>query len=344
MSAARRRRKKKGVSRARRLALFGCLALLAVYLVFAAVAVWFVHKPAAWRAACGESLPGFLVSSLYWAGNGPADVLDGLGLTGHDVVYEYDEEAPHGKVLFAGAPRRVGDVQPDDITVLDRGEFVVGWSPSLRRPVWCAYHVVPKPVNDVGERPAFQRDKTAANAPSPSAYDRSGYDRGHMVPNFAIVTRYGAAAQKKTFLTSNISPQSPALNRGVWRDFEHRIASLWTARYGEMWVVVGSVPSKSREKIGDAGIDVPDQYFQLVVAQEGLDVRALAVLLDQSADRREWAARHIVTIDELEERTGLDFLPDLPAFIQDPLEAELPTRLWPVRLADIFNLLALYFR
>ena len=44
---------------------------------------------------------------------------------------------------------------------------------------------------------------------------------------------------------------------------------------------------------------------------------------------------------ELEEETGLDFLPDLPKFIQDPLEAERPSRLWPIRARDIFGLIRL---
>ena len=39
-----------------------------------------------------------------------------------------------------------------------------------------------------------------------------------MAPNFAIATRYGEEMQRQTFKMSNISPQSPALNRGVWRD------------------------------------------------------------------------------------------------------------------------------
>ena len=47
-----------------------------------------------------------------------------------------------------------------------------------------------------------------------------------------------------------------------------------------------------------------------------------------------------MSIDELEEMTGLDFLPDLPEFIQNPLEAELPSRLWPIRKRDIFKKLA----
>ena len=343
MSKGRRGKKKKGGSRLRRIALWCGLALVLAYTLFATAAIWFVHHPKAWLDEREASWPGFLTASLDWVGNGLGDITDGIGLTGHDVVHEYDEEAPHGSVLFAGEPRRTNGIQPKDIVVLDRGEFVVGWSPSLRRPVWCAYHVVPDATHQPGKRPNFTKDKEAANAPAPSAYERSGYDRGHMVPNHAIETRYGAEAQKKTFLTSNIAPQSAALNRGVWRNLEHRIADLWTARYGEIWVIVGTIPSARGETVSGSSIDVPDQYYQLVVAQEGLDVRALAVLLDQNVSWREWAARNIVSIDELEERSGLDFLPDLPSFIQEPLESEHPTRLWPVRFADIFKLFLLHF-
>ncbi|MBR2066083.1 MAG: hypothetical protein IJ983_03220, partial [Kiritimatiellae bacterium] len=56
-----------------------------------------------------------------------------------------------------------------------------------------------------------------------------------------------------------------------------------------------------------------------------------------------WAARYILTVDELEERTGMDFNPDLPDFIQRPIEAERPSRLWPVRFRDILSQIFLRF-
>ena len=354
MSAARKGRRKdkgkarskgrgKGRSRARLVALSALGALLAVYAVFAVAAVRYVHHPRAWIAAREASWPRILTAPLAWVGYGISDVTDGLGLTGYDVVYEYDREPPSGEVLFAGAPRRVGNVQPDDIVVLDRGEFVVGWSPSLRRPVWCAYHVASEASHPTGKRPNFTKDREAANSPAPADYGRSGYDRGHMVPNHAIESRYGAEAQRKTFLMSNIAPQSAALNRGVWRNVERRIADFWAARYGEVWVVVGTVPGKSRETVSGTDIDVPERYFQVVVAQEGQDVRALALVYGQDVPWGEWAVRGIVTIDELEELSGLDFLPELDQFIQTPLESGRPTRLWPVRFADVFRLFLLRF-
>ena len=215
MSAARKRKKKKGrMSLTRRIALWTVLALTLGYLLVAWAAISFVHQPKEWRLEREQSWPDFAVASLYWVGNGLSDLTDGMGLTGYDVVYEYDTEAPHGSPLFAGAPKRVGNIQPADITVLDRGEFVVGWSPSLRRPVWCAYHVVPDVLYQTDKRPSFTKDREAVNSPSAAAYEKSGYDRGHMVPNHAIESRYGSAEQRKTFMMSNITPQSPALKIG----------------------------------------------------------------------------------------------------------------------------------
>lgn len=332
------RKKRKGkASSWRRAAAIAGLAAVALLAVLVAAGEWFVHHPPSWIAEKRAAWPKILTAPLLWAGNPAADVTDGLGLTGHDAVYEYDEEAPAGSVFFAGEPRRVGEPAPTDIRILKRSEFVIGWSDSLRHPVWCAYHVVKEAKHDDGPRPGFTADRSVPAAPKPGDYTKSGYDRGHMVPNHAIISRYGEAARRLTFMMTNIAPQSPALNRGVWRDIEHRIADLWTARYGEIWVVVGCIPSRDGQKITGTGVDVPSAFYQLIVAQEGLDIRMLAVEFPQSVEWDGWAARHILTVNELEAITGLDFNPELPDFIQRPIEAERPTRLWPVRFRDIFS-------
>ena len=319
------------------------LSVLAVALGIAGE--WFVHHPRQWVAERCETWPGALTAALLKVGNPLADLTDALDLTGHDAVYEYDIAAPAGSVSFAGLPVRKGAPAPGDISIIDRGEFVIGWSASLRHPVWCAYHVTKDAVHFDERRPSFRKDRSCPSAPTPDEYRHSGFDRGHMAPNYAILTRYGEEARLKTFFMSNIAPQSPALNRGVWRDMEHRIASLWTAAYGEIWVVVGcfTPTDGSIAHIGNTGIDIPQQFYQVVIAQDGLNVRALATIFPQSIGWDAWAARGLISIDELEQLTGLDFNPELPEFIQDPLEAELPSRLWPIRKQDVFRLISLRF-
>lgn len=339
--AKRRRGKKKRIRKTP----LKCAVFLSAFLVLWGIAgEWYVHHPRKWLERKSEAWPKIATAPLLWFGNPIADITDALGWTGHDTVYEYDQEAPAGRVFFAGAPHRTGAPAAEDIRVIDRGEFMIGWSDSLRHPVWCAYHVTQKAVNEAGKRPGFTQDRSVPKAPKPGDYTKSGYDRGHMVPNYAIITRYGEEARRKTFKMSNIAPQTPALNRGVWREVEHRIADLWTARYGEIWVIVGCISDGGGETVSGTDIDVPSAYYQIVIAQEGMNVRALAMLFDRDVAWREWAARNIISIDELEKLTGLDFNPELPAFIQDPLEAETPSRLWPIRLRDIFAQIALRFQ
>lgn len=340
MAATRRaktkQKKKAGLRRRRALRLSALSA--AILAAWCVAGVWYVHHPPKWLQRKREAWPAFVTAPLEAVGNPVSDITDALGLTGHDAVYEYDEPAPSGEVAFAGLPKRIGAPAPDDITVLDRGAFVVGWSPKLKHPAWVAYHVPEKNAFPVGKRPPFSKDRAVRSSPLSSTYDHSGYDRGHMAPNFAIASRFGESMQKQTFLMTNIAPQTPALNRGVWKDVEHRIANYWTSRWGEIWVVVGSIPADDNLKLGgNAAIDVPKAFFQVVVAQEGYNVRAFALLFPQNVTWHEWPTRFLITIDELEELTGFDFLPDLPEFIQSPLEAELPTRLWPIRTSDILN-------
>ena len=332
---------KKPVSKARLIARIVSIALALVVVACCAVGDWYVHQPREWL----ESHRAFYTAPLWYFGNRTAFITDAFGWTGHDAVYDPDDEtAPSNTVLFAGAPVRIGAPAPDDIQVLNRGEFMIGWSPSLRHPVWAAYHVVRDARFDALKRPNFQKDRSVASSPAANDYARSGYDRGHLVPNRAIVTRYGPDEQEKTFLMTNIAPQRPALNRGPWREMEQRISDLWTARYGEIWVIVGAVsPTGNRTKLESTTIDVPEQYYMLIAAQDEEGVRALAVLLPQTAEVNDFPVHNIVTIKELETATGLEFFPDMPKFLARPLKADRPTRLWPIRWHDIVKLILLRF-
>ena len=81
----------------------------------------------------------------------------------------------------------------------------------------------------------------------------------------------------------------------------------------------------------------------LVVAQDDEGVRALAVMLPQTAEVDDFPVHGIVTVNELEAATGLRFFPDMPKFLARPLKADRPTRLWPIRLRDLVKLILLRF-
>ena len=349
---AKSKGKKKPVGKGRLIARIVSATLVVAVVACCAVGDWYVHHPREWL----EEHRAFYTAPLVYFGNRTAFITDAIGWTGHDAVYDSDDPVPENQVFFAGAPERTGDPAPKDIVLLQRGEFAIGWSPSLRHPVWAAYHVVKDARFDSLKRPKnFQKDRSVASSPAATDYARTGYDRGHLVPNRAIVTRYGPDEQEKTFLMTNIAPQRPALNRGPWREMEQRFADLWTARYGEIWVIVGAVsPVAERQKMENTAINVPSQFYMLIVAVEANEnrtsenepageVRALAVLLPQTAEVDDFPVHNIVTIKELETATGLEFVPDMPKFLARPLKSDRPTRLWPIRARVIVKLILLRF-
>ena len=107
-------------------------------------------------------------------------------------------------------------------------------------------------------------------------------------------------------------------------------------------MIVGCVPGDPEDRL-PSGIDVPKAYWQLIVSKADDGIRALALYMPREIPFSAFPVHNIITIDELERRTGLDFLSELPNFLEKPLEAHLPTRLWPVRFMDVFRLIGLRF-
>ena len=314
------------------------VVLVLTVLMLCTAGDFYVHHPADWLA----DHRSVLTAPLEYFGDRTAFLTDALGWTGHDCVYESDDPVPENQVLFAGEPVRLGAPAPADIITLDRDEYLIGWSPSLQIPVWAAYHV-PAAARFPYERSKtnFVKDRNVESSPAPTAYTNTGYDRSHMVPFNAIVTRFGPDPAKKTCQMTNIFPQKPTLNRGPWRAMEHLIAELWTQKYGEIWVVAGAIPGSTtatREKLAGSSIVVPEKCYMVIVAQTADGVRALAVLFEQTAGRWDFPVHNIVTIDELEKLCGLEFFPDMPKFLKTPLKRNRPTRLWPVRGRDLLKL------
>lgn len=323
---------------------FAAFAAL-TFLGLSAVSNWFVHQPRARQVRETANWPRPLAAWAVQFGNASADFTDSLGLTGHDASLPLTTPMTTNRLVYAGWPvRRPGGPAPDDITVLHKKGFALGYSPSLRHPVWAAYKASPVRKAIPPPRPAgFKPDQAAPRSPYSREYSKSGYDRGHMAPNLAIATRYGKDAQEQTFLTSNICPQRPGLNQGPWRDLEFRIAELWPDCYGDIWVIVGAVTAPDDKRL-PSGIDVPQAFYQIVVAQQKNSVRVLAVYMPQNTGRRSYARATLVSIDEIEARTGFDFLQDLPDAVETPLESAVPSRLWPVGTAGFIRLLGEHIR
>lgn len=219
-----------------------------------------------------------------------------------------------------------------NLTLLKNTGYTVGYDEARKTPAWAVYKVR-KPTHPLTPRPAdFEADGRTRARIRPSDYSHSGYDRGHMAPNFAIAVGYGEQAQRETFLMSNITPQLHGLNDGLWRAMEHRIATRYPARFGEAWVVCGPVyDHPEHPKTIRAGIAVPDAFYLVVIDrdEDTGELRAQGYLVPHRAipDNDDPSA-YLTDLRTLEARTGLDFFAALPREKQNALEQTTALKAW----------------
>ncbi len=234
-----------------------------------------------------------------------------------------DETGPH---VYAGIPRANG--YPYEITVLRNTGYKVGYCEERRNPVWVSYRVFHVEDPESHPRPSrFRIDDRTESRVSHDCYTHSGFDRGHMAPNYAIVTRYGIEAQRETFLMSNISPQTPTLNRQTWQRLEAQIANAYAERYGQVWVKIGPIFGTPGEWL-DSGVKIPDRFYAIIVKERDGEPRALAFIIPQDVQGDEDLAGFLTSINAIENMTGLDFLHELDDALEEHLESGVAAAPW----------------
>ena len=267
---------------------------------------------------------GFIV---LWGGWGPTGCGKSQEPTPHAVqAPSSDDTSSH---IYAGMPIPAG--YPNPITRLERTGYVLGYDEIRKNPAWVAYKV---PAGDAGKAPKrphkFVTDNETHAQVTHKDYTHSGYDRGHMAPNYAIATRYGREGQIQTFFMSNIVPQTPKLNRGPWRILEMKVAGRdgLANRLADVWVVTGPIYDADVEMMPKGGVEIPDAFFKIVVDELNGTPRFLAFIMPQEIERKAKPADYLTSVDEVERQTGLDFFAALEDNLEDEIEAETAQGIW----------------
>jgi endonuclease G len=232
-------------------------------------------------------------------------------------------------LIYAGEP--IGTTYPHKITILKNEGFIVGYDEKRRNPAWVAYKVRScisgkSLVCYIGlKRPTrFMVDYRTITQVKAKEYNKSKYDRGHMAPNHAIALHYGKSAQQETFLMSNVIPQRPSLNRGVWKEIEHAISDDYAERLEEVWVFVGPIydPKIPDKFLKRTGIEIPDRFYAVVLDELKGRPRAMAFVVPQSVSVNVDPSQFLVPVDEVEKQSGFDFFSGLDDSREEKMERE----------------------
>lgn len=221
--------------------------------------------------------------------------------------------------------------------------FLVGYSDKRGNPLWVSYKLQPVSENAPRlKRPTrFSADWRAWNKVKHQDYDKTGYDRGHLAPNYAISSLYGKDAQLETFLLTNISPQKPNLNRKIWQRLEEVEVKYFTRLAATIWVTTGPVFDEQIETFKNArNVEIPDAFYKVYAMQTGDQIALLAFLIPQNVKGNEALDRYVVTVDKIEALTGLDFFHELNAQEENVLESTLNIAPW--KLGEVSRLPSRY--
>ena len=157
-------------------------------------------------------------------------------------------------------------------------------------------------------------------------YTRTGYDRGHMAP--AGDMKWSLKAMRESFYLSNICPQKPGLNRGVWKDLEEQVR-LWAKENGRVWIACGPVISSDMRRLGKNRVGIPKSFYKVLCMEVNGKMEGIGFLFENRDYENGVSPRKMaVTIDSVENLTGIDFFPALPDAVEGEMEATINWSRW----------------
>ena len=207
--------------------------------------------------------------------------------------------------------------------------YSFGWSQKDRVALWVAYPLCKLYTNgSAGRTNAWALDPLLGeDSAAPFGGYAGSYARGHQLPSADRQCSYEANAQ--TFYGTNMTPQLNAHNEGIWADLEGKVRG-WANTSDTTYVVTGVTVSASSEKERDSygnSVTIPDAYFKAVLKYNKASTfapwTAAAFYLEHRAYSGSILKSHSMSIDELEEITGIDFFVNLPAKVGEEQAAKL---------------------
>ena len=176
------------------------------------------------------------------------------------------------------------------------------------------------------EGPAKRKDNFKADplvstgSASPKDYVKSGYDRGHLAP--AADMKIDDVSMSESFYMTNMSPQAPSFNRAGWKKIEALVRS-W-ATQADIYVTVGGILTKDLKKIGE-GVSVPEYFYKIIFNPKNKTVIAFYTPNSKLVNPIQ---TYVVTVDEIEKITKIDFLSDLKDDLEDEIESSVNKVNW----------------
>jgi endonuclease G, mitochondrial len=227
-------------------------------------------------------------------------------------------------------------VYSDNFLIVKTG-YTLSYNKNKSTANWVSWHLSTAWKGETKRQNDFSPDNSLPNdwyEVSPRDYSETGFDRGHLCPSD---DRDGSLENnQETFLMTNMVPQAPDHNRGIWKSLED-YGRILTQQGNEVYIIAGTIGEGGTGTNGFAksigrnnNITVPASLWKIIVVlpigqndvqriNENTRIIAVNIPNQNSVGAESWK-KYQVSIDELESLTGFDFLSNVPADIQAVIE------------------------
>ena len=233
--------------------------------------------------------------------------------------------------------------QPDNYLMM-KPTYALSYNRDKGTPNWVSWHLTSEWYGTLARVDTFRADPAVPPdwyRVEGTDFSLSGFDRGHMCPNADRDNQNRIPINQETYLMSNMVPQAPDNNQGPWANLEAYLRTLTDAG-SELYIISGPAGQGGTGSNGgvtntlaNGHVTVPAYTWKVVLVldkQDGDDVarvtpatRTIAVIMPNTQGIRtnnsnDWQT-YLTSVDAVEQLTGYDFFSNVPAAIQNSIEA-----------------------
>lgn len=223
-----------------------------------------------------------------------------------------------------GCSGRSWKKMPDGNVLIQYSGYEVLYSPENLIPEWVRYELTAAEADGPYSRKgkSFRRDEALrARQADSDDYRNSGWSRGHLAP--AGDFKWSDEAMWETFYYTNCCPQNQSLNAGQWNTLEQKVRG-WAKRFGRVTVITGPlIGDNIHGSIGYRKVTVPDAFFK-VISDGKQSIAFVMYNKEENANMQKCA----MSVDRLEEMSGIDFFTELEDALEDRMEAAYSLKYW----------------
>jgi endonuclease G len=227
--------------------------------------------------------------------------------------------------------RKIKDIEIPKVTqhdaIVKHLAYTLSYNEKHEQANWVAYELTRnETIKHVNRSNQFNPDPSVKTGSADDIdYSHSGYDRGHLAP--AADMAWSEQSMRESFYYSNMSPQNPSFNRGIWKHLEEQVRN-WAIAYNQIYVVTGPVLKPGLFTIGPNHVSIPEAYYKVLLQiNDDNEINGIGFIMPNEGSKLP-IQTYAFTIDSVEKITGIDFFDKLPDDIENELESTVCGSCW----------------